>query len=480
MCINHVYRIKWAKSKKLLDGYIDRYNADRPLRDQLRSSHKALAQHLLFLYSAALAREQAYGGGVELYCSLPRLRTNNVQLSHALGCSERTIINLRARLKEAKVILKERFRGSNAQYEVELSGAVIHIQTTKEPENIIHLFQPAAKTLRHTVTRTNQVTKELIELDGADFKQRAGFQLDKWSKAVDKGFRSCGKAGNVVENSAIGSILGTQGTRSGYETISPSLGTPPGLRGAPQGGEEVKVGEVVKGEKEEEGSWRLESRRSGGRKLESRMSESRKSGGREAESGSVNVAPGNLNEALKDLSKKDADSVRRHVQVIWTCALLNLYDDKWIADEEAVRAKAVLAEYLIYADPSRYQAGAAEVIERIILVRRWIERGQKQGIKRWVPLPSRYFDYRNQNGFTRTKPWFKAHIKAKAEIKAKELLTKAIKEYLKAQEPGAKVGPSEAYRRISQRLGKHDRELLTQFHAQIANIHAPQAIKTAS
>ncbi len=464
MCINNVYRIKWAKSKKLLDGYIDRYNADRPLRTQLRSSHKALAQHLLFLYSAALAREQAYGGGVELYNSLPHLRTNNVQLSQALGCSERTIINLRTRLKEAKVILKERFRGSNAQYEVELSGAVIHIQTTKEPENIIHLFQPAAKTLRHTVTRTNQVTKELIKLDGADFKQRVGFQLDKWSKAVDKGFRSCGKAGNVVENTAIGSILGTQGTRSGYETISPSLETPPGLRGAPRGSEEVK-GEKVK----------VGSRRSEGNKSESRMSESRKPG-----SEKMNVAPGTLNEALEGLSKKDADSVRRHVQVIWTCALLNLYDDKWIADEEAVRAKAVLAEYLIYADPSRYQAGAAEVIERIILVRRWIERGQKQGIKRWVPLPSRYFDYRNQQGFTRTKPWFKAHIKAKAEIKAKELLTKAIKEYLKAQEPGAKVGPSETYRRLSQRLGKHDRELLTQFHEQIANIHAPQAIKTAS
>lgn len=465
MCINNVYRIKWAKSKKLLDGYIDRYNAERPLRDQLRSSHKSLAQHLLFLYSAALAREQAYGGGVELYNSLPRLRTNNVQLSKALGCSERTIINLRARLKEAKVILKERFRGSNAQYEVALSGAVIHIQTTKEPENIIHLFQPAAKTLRHTVTRTNQVTKELIELDGADFQQCVGFQLDRWSKAVDKGFRSCGKVGNVVENTAIGSILGTQGTRSGYETISPSLETPPGLRGAPQGSGGGEVG-IGKSEWGKSGSCESRSERVKGEVVK--------------KSERVNVAPGNLNDALKDLSKKDADSVRRHVQVIWTCALLNLYDDKWIADEEAVRAKAVLAEYLTYADPSRYQAGAAEVIERIILVRRWIERGQKQGIKRWVPLPSRYFDYRNQQGFTRTKPWFKAHIKAKAEIKAKELLTKAIKEYLKAQEPGAKVGPSETYRRLSQRLGKHDRALLTQFHAQIANIHAPQAIKTAS
>ena len=402
MCINNVYRIKWAKSKKLLDAFIDRYNVDRPLREQLRSGHKALAQHLLFLYSAAIAREQAYGGGVEEFVPLPALRTNNVQLSKAMGCGERTIINLRERLKEAKVIVKELFRGSNASYEVELSGAVIHIQAVGVPENIIHLFQPSAKTLRHTVTRTNQVTNELIKLDGADFKQQSDFQGDEWRKAVDKCLQSCGKGGNVVENQAIGSIQDTQGTGTGYETIRTGLETPPELRSAPQGSER---GEEMRG------------------------------------NARVDVAPGSLYEVLEGLSKKEAESVRRHVQVIWTCALLNLYDDKWIADEEAERTKAVLAEYLIYADPSRYQAGAAEVIERIILVRRWIERGQKQGIKRWVPLPSRYFDYRNQNGFTKTKPWFKAHIKAKATIKAKELLTKAIKEYLKAQEPGAKIGP---------------------------------------
>jgi hypothetical protein len=185
---------------------------------------------------------------------------------------------------------------------------------------------------------------------------------------------------------------------------------------------------------------------------------------------SRDFAPSKLEEVLVDVDLENAKTIRRHVQVIWTCAQMNLYQDKWIADEEVERAKAVLAEYLVYADPSRYQAGTAEILERIILVRRWIERGQKMGQRRWVPLPFRYFDYRNENGFTRTKKWFKAHIKAKAEIKAKELLTKAIKEYLKARTGGAKIGPSETYRRIAQRLGKYDQELLNQFHEQIAKV----------
>lgn len=454
MCIKHPYQIKWRKSKKLLDAYIDRYNADKPLKEQLRANHKALAQYLLFIYSTSIAYEQAYGGGVAKMSPLPLLRTNNVQLAKAMGCSVRTIINLRARLKAAKVILKEVFHGSNAQYEVELSGAVIHIQAVGEPDNIIHLFQknaaaslPTTQTLRHTVpSNTDQVTKELIELSGVDSQQQTDFQVNKSRKAVENGVNQCAEVENVVENQHSGSIRATQDTRTGYETSSEKSGTPPGLRETPQGSE-VVMGEEVK--------------RVGAPELKK-------------------YAPGSLLEALEGLSDEISASIRRHVQVIWTCALLNLYDDKWIAEEEAERAKAVLAEYFIYSRPERFQAGAAEIIERIILVRRWIERGEKIGEKRWVPLPARYFDFRNSKGFTRTKPWFKAHIQAKAEIKAKELVTKAIKQYLRAQEPGAKISPAETYRRISQRLGKYESDLLNRFHEQIANVNANSTTEKAT
>ncbi len=475
------YQIKWRKSKKLLDAYIERYNADKPLREQLRAPHKALAQHLLFLYSAAIAREQAYGVGIAEMSTLPMLRTNNAQLADAMGCNERSIQNHRKRLKAAKVILEEVFHGSNAQYEVKFNGAIVHLQAAGNPDNVIHLFQqgvngqnpspanaPSMQTFRHTVScKTTQVTKELIELSGVDSQQQTDFQSNEWKKAVEKAVNKCAKPENVVENQQSGSIQDTQGTRAGYENGSAGQETPPELRGTPRS--EAELSEVPP-----------HSVGTGKAKSE---------GGKSATKPSTLTPklsphpPQTLSEALKGIDRKIALSISRHIQVIWTTALLNLYDDKWIADEEAERAKAVLAEYFIYTTPDRFQAGAAEIIERITLVRRWIERGQANNEKRWVPLPSKYFNFRNQKGFTRTKTWFKAHIKAKAEIKAKELLTKAIKEYLRAQEPGAKIGPSETYRRISQRLGKYDRWLLDRFHEQIANVNAanvPQATKATA
>lgn len=479
------YQLKWAKSKKRLDEYIEHYNADKPLRAQLRPHHKALAQYLLYIYSRSIIKAQAYGGGLSECSPLPLLRTNNVQLAKAMGCGERTIINLRERLKAAKVITKEVFRGSNASYEVGLSDAVIHIQRAGEPANIVHFFGASRKTLRHTVTgKTIQETKELIELSGLDFQQPSDFQANELVFAVENDVNTCGKPESVVENQHPSSSPETPDTpetletRTGNENGSANQETPPELRRTPQ----RPVPQRQDSHQSEAELSEVPTHSVGTGKAKS-VSRTRKTPSTMDHGPTTpkpttpqlpnpTTPPKTLIEALKGIDPQITTSITRHVNIIWTCALLNLYDDKWIAEEEAERAKAVLAEYFIYTTPDRFQAGAAEIIERIVLVRRWIERGQAKGENRWVPLPAKYFDFRNQKGFTRTKPWFKAHMKAKAEIKAKELLTKAIKEYLRAQEPGAKIGPSETYRRIAQRLGKYDSDLLNRFHAQIANVHA--------
>ncbi len=437
-----LYSIKWRKSKMLLDRFIERYNAGKPLKDQLRSAHKGLAEYLLFLYGSALNNEQAYGGGILIGEALPNLRTNNNQLADALGCSERTVINLRSRLKAAGIITSEVFHGSNAQYEVELSPLVVHIGERGNPDNIIHQFipgfqqrasasagpafsPPMAQTLRHTVTSTEQVTNQLIKLSGADFQDSAENQPFAPDSSVENGGKPQEFRQNAVENPLLraenlpsGSGPGTgQEPETGYETPASKAGTPPQVAAHPPA-----------------------------------------------------KAPQTFNRAVYGLPKALRERIRRHVDVIWTCASLKLYADKWICDEEAERARAVLAEYFVYAKPERFGAGAAEILERIALVRRWIEQGPLKKQKRFVPLPGKYFDFRNEKGFTATKTWYKGHVKAKADIKANELLTKAIKQYLASLENGAQVGPHEAYRRISQRLGKINRELLDRFHEQIAEL----------
>lgn len=437
-----VYAIKWRKSKNMLEAYIDRYNAGKPLGEQLRSGHKKLAEYLLYLYERALAYEQAFGEVLTEGEKLPMLRTNNRQLCDELGCTDRTIINLRARLKAAGVIKREIFHGTNAQYEVELSAQVVHLQNKGNPNNAIHRFLPGfhpsqqcehgvlphtctlcmAKTFRHTVSSTIPDTRELIKLSGAHFQPGADSQTVTPLLAVGDGEKPVENRENRVENPHRGNEQVTKPElRTGYETAAkPDKNSPP-VAAAPPAGE-----------------------------LDTKQP--------------PEFAPDTLAQALAGLSQAAADSIRRHLAVIWTCASLNLYADKWISDEEAERGRARLAEYFLYAHPDGWTGGAAEILERIILVQKWIERGRKEDKKRWVPLPSDYFDIRNGTGFRATKKWYKGHIKSKSEIKAQELLTKAHKEYLKSWEPGAVRGPTEAYRRISQRLGKYDRALLERFH----------------
>lgn len=451
------YAVKWAKSKKLLAAYIDQYNAGKRLGEQLRSNHKQLAEYLLHLYSLALAREQAYGERLTEGQDLPTLRTNNQQLANELGCTDRTIINLRARLKAAGVIKREVFHGTNAQYEIELSARVVHLQDKGDPHNAIYRFLPGfqpsqqcehgtepgtckqcmAKSFRHTVSSTIPGTNKLIELSGAEFQPPSDPQSVTPDFGVGDGGKPVENRQKPVEKPRNGSEPGTRpGLLTGYETAArPHQDSPPVAAHPPKAD---PAGETP-----------------------------------------PEFAPDTVAEALAGLSEAAKRTIRRHLAVIWTCINLNLYGDKWISEAEAERGQARLAEYFTYAHPDGWAGGAAEIIERVMLVRKWIERGWKEDKKRWVPLPSDYFDFRNRTGFRATKKWYKDHIRSKAEIKANELLTKAVKEFLKSHEEGAVRGPTETYRRISQRLGKHDRSLLDRFHQQIQD-HAATAAKTAA
>lgn len=447
-----LYALKWAKSKKLLDAFIERYNAGRRLSEQLRANHKTLAEKLLFLFSAMLANEQAYGNGFRPGAPLPLLRTNNVQLCELMGCSERTILNLRGRLKASGLIVREVFHGTNAQYEMQLAVDVLHVeQRGAGPDNLTWSFSvnpvpPAhlpTQTLRHTVTSTGQVSNQLIELDGASVQPAPANTGVAGILAVENRTWAVENANRPVEKPLPGSEPGTKPAtqRTGYDTAATPTGTPPRCAAPPVG-----RGQIGK----EQGANEA--------KPADRLDEP------------PTAAPRTFREAVAGLPQRVQSAIERHVQIIYTCAMLQLYADKWIGDEVAERTQAALAEYFTYTTPDRYAAGANEIIERITLVRRWIERAP-EGERRWVPLPDLYFDFRNPRGFIATKPWYKKHIRAKADIKANELLTKAIREYARALEPGAPTGPSEAYRKISQRLGKYDRALLDRFHQQIAQLN---------
>nr|WP_290939287.1 hypothetical protein [Haliscomenobacter sp.] len=72
-------------------------------------------------------------------------------------------------------------------------------------------------------------------------------------------------------------------------------------------------------------------------------------------------------------------------------------------------------------------------------------------------------------GFKATKAWFKKHQQAKIAIKDRELLTKAVNFYLASLRPEATIAPVEAYRRVTQTLGKRKAALVQIFHTEIQN-----------
>lgn len=177
--------------------------------------------------------------------------------------------------------------------------------------------------------------------------------------------------------------------------------------------------------------------------------------------------PDNFRQAVAGQAPEMVQRIEGHVNVLYTAAMVHLYWDKWIAETEEDRARAALAEYFLASNPERWSDVAGQLLERILLVKRWIKRGEQEGKNRWVPLPSRYFDVRNVKGFRVTRAWYYQHIKAKQEIKDAEMLTKAYNRYLASLKPGATIGPAETYRRVSQYLGKRNEDLLKQFHRKI-------------
>ena len=422
------YLVRWAKSKKLLSGYVQDYNKDKHLRDKLRSCHLKLAEYLLYIHGISVSKFQTYQGDLNYGSELPMLRCNNVALANEMNCSVRTIQNLRSRLKTAGIIQDEVWHGTNACYEIKININIVHISETKDVSNVNYRFNPEfyevaneqilknqPKTLRHTVTRT--INSKLNKLSGADFSQTVEHQKDTLKKAVEKSGISVEKPEKDVKNQHYSTAQETNYSPETRETRDSSENTPPSCAAPPQ---------------------------------------------------SVEIIPNTIDEVIIGIEPKPAKKLKKHVGMILAAAMRDLYQDKDLIDSELERAKARIAEYLTPALPERYESGAYEIMERITLVKRWIERGRKEGKTRYVPIPSIYFDHRNGIGFSRTKAWFKKHQAAKTEIKNAEILTKAIKEYNRASEPGSTTDLVEVYRKISQRLGKRSKELLNRFNQQIS------------
>jgi len=457
------YSVKWAKSRKLLEAQLLTYNTGKALHQQLRSAHQALAEKLLYLYSVALHYHQGYVQPlIPATTPLPALWVNNVQLSQMLNCSERTVQNLRLRLRTAGIITREVWHGTNSQYELYLSPQVLHLQLGGDPNNQIAQFfaatpapltSPLAQTLRHTVTsKTILETNKLNKLSGADFQQAPAPELGAGPDPDSQPLDVVAEPQELVENPQQNDV---PELFSGYETTSDTpTGTPLRVAAALPKSPERRSPTLPK--------------------VTPQVPEVSKVVNKKSSEAVPSLTlptqlPLTLESVYLGLSPADRLQLDRQVSRMASVASATLYADQWICDQEYNRLRIALAEYLRYAPAANYTRGANEVVERIHLVRRWIDSGLANNQNRWVPLPSLYFDVRNAKGFKATKAWFKKHQQAKIAIKDRELVTKAVNFYMASLRPEATIAPTEAYRRVTQTLGKRKASLVQLFHQEIQN-----------
>lgn len=441
MCVSNYahFHLNLYKSKIRYRRLRDKFNQGKQYCERLTGSHDILIERMLFIYRASISYQEAYGEGLQKGQELPSLYTNNIFLSREINRSVNTIINLRRRLKSAGIITAEVFHGCNSQYEVFFNPDILHVNEKGQAKNLIADFSPnyqppptqkniaTPQKLGHIVSSTvsRQGTyNKLIKLSGVDSQQVTDTEQFKPLKPVRKCVETSGKPQNHVENQHSSEVQATnQELGSGYETNKTKSGRLAGCAAAAA-------------KKPEKGGVFV---------------------------GKDGPPPQRIGEVLALLTPENAEKVKIAVQVMWPCALNNLYKGKYIAESEKTRAKAVLAEYLAYASPSKYNAGVNEVIERISLVRKWIDRAPEG--ERWVALPSSYFDHRNKkHGFVNTKDWCKKHRASKWDIANRIILTKAMNTYTKAIQPGSTLSVSEVYRKCKQTLGKRDPELVILFH----------------
>lgn len=503
---------KWyldlRKSNQLLDDFVAQYNADRPLREQLRSNHVKLVQELLELYRIVLWKRQSAGELLIPGTILPYLATNNVQLCRRMPCTGRSIQNLRDRLQAAGLIQEEVWHGSNAAYEIALHPAILYITRkgsgrwpgAESVEQAVRERKAAAVWKSGESGVENGVKRQREPGEGqAAYGEKNAVFTEKLSPYCTLSFLDTNelnqlavdRCGNRAEAGDHRAGEQRRNFLTGYETDSDECIKPPRVARRPPGGEvvrgEVVRGDVVRGEMVRgdvvkgdvvrgdvvKGDLATSTVGQGaGREdrdaLAKGLGVGRGAGGQGKES--IATLPQTFSETVAGLPQKLGRRIFREVSKVWEVAREELYAGEWIADTERERAKARLAEYYVDADPQRYVAGTAEICERIRLVRKWIDRGAAQSptLSRWVPIPSVYFDYRNERGFRRTKPWFKQHMAKRQEIGDRIAVARAVQRYRRClQGAEGSMGPVALYQLLQERLRERGKGVAAQFCAAV-------------
>ncbi|MEM9526644.1 MAG: hypothetical protein AAGA31_08555 [Bacteroidota bacterium] len=402
--------LKPAKSYQLIEECLALYNDGKPLKDRIRKQHYEAMQALVRLLQKEITNYQLFGLRAGTKARIRRLKTNRKQLAKWLKCCEKTAYNYLQRLEVAGWI-KKTFHGSNASFGIDINTDLLFLQetTAKHSKNVVGIFENPLPHIRQTLPHTlSGVTSQ----DTKEYKELSGLTPDAASPADGV---------TQQQRDAF------QDTKAGCHPSSENAGTPPSATPAPA------------------------------KKVARKKVPPRK-------------APTTVAQAVADLPPHLVGRLRPLMDAVWNHAMEEL--EEWLPGylipAEVERGRAALAEFFVYSNPKCWKAAATEFLKRIDLAAGWCSRRQAAGKKAFIPLPSRYFNHRNQSGFIATKAWYKTYRHQLLVAARDKEVSRALNLYWRSLQGETAISKEEAVRQIKQRLEKRGGpDLYAQFTSKV-------------
>lgn len=348
--------------------------------------------------------------------NLPSLQTNNKQLAKLVKCSSRSIQRHILKLQSAGIITNKVFRGSNANYELLINPQILLIKERLPVDNAKNELRQALEQARKNEEKSN-------------------FLPVQKTKCPDTYSGNTGNINNLligVHNSKLSIADEPTGNRTGNtgEIVQPFFEK---QKKAEEKNNEI-TGEIVS---------------------------------RAEKSGDKNFAP----DPARD------NSLNLYVGCLWLMARNLLYKHTDLTDRQVLIAKKLIHKFYQPVSTDNLSNIHQRYVERIALAAKYV---QKDPEHRFIPLPYRYFDTNNPNGFTGTKKWHQAYRERKKEVERELILGRMIRKYQsnEKKEPAKKRPPIQLFRECENTIGKfNDPSLTERFHAAVLHHETYRQLK---
>ncbi|MCX2764532.1 hypothetical protein [Aquimarina muelleri] len=442
--------IDYSVSFQVLDQFVFRFNKEQPsMGTKVRQSMIATTKEIIKIYGVSLIKSDKVQP-LDLH-NLPSLRTNNMQLAKITQASGRTIQRHIDRLLESGILTKKVWHGSHSCYELFINPKILWISELERVKNSKKREQEEKKSDTDNQVFTNNKSTKCPH----SYTYKTTYKRNNRIIAVDK--LNDLWTGNLDQNS-----------EKAEKTQRKDL---------LQNGTQME--NVL--EKQTEAEKKAEKTQ---RKNLFQNDAQRKDAWREQVAPKNDAAQGKHTSAEKiraqqtgAVDNQHSDAARhafllQHADALWEFAKEKLYKNAWLTKKQCTIAKTLLYQWYEPVSDNRIEHVHQVYKDRILLVEKYIK---KDPDKRFVTLPHLYFDPKNPNGFTGTKPWYETQKKHKASLKLQQIVRCQIQKFKRNEaKDTAEARPRlTVFRECEQRIGKLQiPSLLQQFYAEVLQPNA--------